>query len=259
MMCLVVTSVLWAVVQAAVPLTAPQRVQLDSATDFDTRIDQGALYPLLKNALQWQDGIEAGATIPDYSAILKAPELHRGELFLIEGLFAGVPRGGTLDMARLTRAGPWDDKLQQWVVVVDQGKDEVAVVYLTNPPDIPRAGAKLRLLARFYKVLADKDRNGRATNYLTFVGKSALVKGGLQPKGSRKTITPLLGALLLLAGVWYMLRRKFRAKPLLQQRRHKVGLGADDGMHQDESDRVDLPKDPAEALNTMRQLHQESE
>ena len=187
-------------VQATVPLTQPQRVQLDSATDFSSRFDEAALYPLLQNALAWEAGNEAGAVVPDYAAILKAPADHRGTLFLIEGLFAGTPRGGTLSVTPLSRGGAWDDRLQQWVVVVDPVKDDVAVVYLVDPPPAPSAGAEVRLVARFYKVLADQDRHGRPTDYLTFVGKSAAVQTSGTGRDTSWGVWPLLGAMLLLAG-----------------------------------------------------------
>lgn len=252
-MCITVTGVLWLILQAVIPLTEMQRAQIDSATDFTARFDEGALYPLLKNALQWQGTDEAGAIIPDYAAICQSPQEHRGKLFLIEGLFAGrsLP-------VKLSRAGPWDDQLQQWVVVVDSEKDEVAVVYLVSPPPVPRAGVPVRMAARFYKVWADKDRHGQPTNYLTFVGRQAVVKGSRGATGPGWGGQPLIGALVLLAGGWYFLRRTMRAKlSPHQQRRRELKRSSQIDIDETDTAVTALSQDPAEALGMLEQLHKE--
>jgi len=202
--------VLGAAVSSLTPLTDAQRAQLDTAEDFTQRFDTAALYPLLHNAAQWTPGDEAGAAVPDYGQIQADPKRHRGEAFLIEGLFAGVPEGETLRIRSLSRPGPWDGKLEQWVVVVDPDSeaDEVAVVYLTDPPPHPREGTRVRMPARFYKVLDDFDRSPtpRPTQYLTFVGRGAEVLGSslhiLGGGGAvvRGAATPVLDALGELPG-----------------------------------------------------------
>ncbi len=258
-MCVFLTAMLCAATQAVVPLNQQQQTQVDSATDFSGRFDEGALYPLLHNALGWQDRDETGAVVPDYPSLFEQPALHRGQLFLIEGLFAGVPRDGSLAVAGLTRAGPWDDKLQQWVVVVDQQRDEVAVVYLVDPPPAPPAGTDIRLVARFYKVLSDTDRQGRPTDYLTFVGKNVVLGQITGRGGSAMGFAPLVGALLLLAGGWYVLRRTVYARPL----RRPIGAGrkaqGDQAAPGDEGAGVPLPKNPADALSALNQMRDEED
>ena len=176
------------------PLDDAQRAQLSTAGDFDEQFDQGALYPLLHNAATWQPGDEAGAQVPDYASIMQRPADARGGLFLIEGQFAGVPDGQTVAYGPLARPGPWDGKLQWWGVVVEQwspGVDQPAgdddnpqavIAYLVNPPtaadDPPRAGDRVRLVARFYKVWRDVDQNDQTRDYLTFVGHFATLPGG---------------------------------------------------------------------------------
>ncbi len=254
-------AMLFAVVQGVPPLTPDQQAQVDTATDFVREFDEGALYPLLEDALRWPEGDEAGAMIPDYEAIMKSPGDYRGGLFLIEGLFAGTPRGGS-EVRRLTRPGPWDDQLVWWGIVVDAQRDEVVVVYLVDPPPPPAAGAKVRLVGRFFKVLEDFDRSRppKPTNYLLFVGRSASVLGG-QEIGGRSTpgITPLLGMVVVLGLGWYVVRRMLRPKPGANQARR--ALRGEDHDEADLDDPVidDLPKDPAEALDALSQQHAHEE
>lgn len=214
---------------AVIPLTDSQRAQLATAGDFNSRFDEGALYPLLHNAAQWKANDESGARVPDYAAILASPEKHRGELFLIEGLFAGGAR--TIARESLTRSGPWDDQLQQWVLVTDQARDEVAAVYLVNPPrpptDPPRVGVRVRTAARFYKVLRDQDTHGQPTDYLTFVGYGARITADDAPTGTRlgTVATPFLLVVISLAVGWYLLRRNLRTRPLLTRARRQRSIG----------------------------------
>lgn len=255
-------AVLGVAVQSVPPLTEAQRVQLDTAIDSNRQFDEAALYPLLHNADTWQPGDEAGAMIPDYGAILEAPAQHRGGLFLIEGWFGGVPKRGSLEVARLTRGGPWDDRLEQWVIVTDRQKDEVAVVYLLDPPPAPGAGAKVRLAARFYKVLADFDRSTppKPTSYLLFIGKTTQI----MESGSGGTATPGGGALLLLvllAGGWFTFRHMLRSQQLRPRlaRAAPGGIGIEEDPDTDEEVDIDLPKDPAEALGALNREHDESD
>ena len=106
------------VLLAAIPdLTSEQRTQLETASDFNAIEIEPAIYPLLRNAVEWSPGDEAGAAVPDYAAILADPAAHRGRLYLLEGRFA-VPRDEDLPetvrgrfplaVTGLTRRGPWD-------------------------------------------------------------------------------------------------------------------------------------------------------
>ncbi len=242
-------------VQAVQPLTDAQRTQIDTASDFDARFDDGALYPLLQNALLWQPGDESGAAVPDYQAILKEPATHRGQLFLIEGLFAGRAR----DIDGLTRPGPWDGKLTEWVVVVNPAKDDVVVVYLVDPPPTPPTSAKVRLPGRFYKVLADKDLNGKPTDYLLFVGRTAATQAGANPPSATTNgMTAAFLVVALLGGGWYVLRRSLQAKPL-RSKAHTQRLLQSHSDAPDDDEAIDLPEDPAQALDLLERHHQETE
>ena len=251
--------------QAVSPLTQAQQTQIATAGDFNSRFDEAALYALMNNALRWQDGDETGAMIPDRKALYQSPAQSRGQLFLIEGKFAGGPRL----IGNLTRLGPWDEKLQEWVIVTDRQKDEVAVVYLVDPPrpiDQPLpAGTPIRLVARFYKVLSDKDRLGKPIDYLIFVGKSARTveqEGGSATSG----VTPLMLVVMLLAIVWFLARRAVKVRPLstrVQRQRHTpTSQGSQSrretqGLSGDQESRV-LSEDPVEALRLLEMQHDES-
>lgn len=244
------------ILAAVPPLTPEQQKQVESATDFDAGRDEAALYPLMTNALTWQDADAAGATIPDYPAILAQPADHRGKLFLIEGLFAGRPRR----IENLTRPGPWDQKLQEWVIVTDNQHDQVAVVYLVDPPTPvdrpPTPGTPVRLLARFYKVLSDRDMNGNPTDFLVFVGQSATVMSTPQRRSSSWHTTPIFVAVLALAIVWLWLRTRLKPRPIGPQRlaRAEDRPRGTTPRHPPEEEPIEnLPTDPAEALEALKQ------
>ena len=123
------------VAHAAPPLTDAQRAQLATATDRSLQLDEGALYALLANTLEWTPGDESGAMIPDYDAIAAAPQDARGQVYLLEGEFAGRTRP-----YHLARSGAWGRSLTEWVIRVRQGatpeQDQVAVVYFVDPQGV---------------------------------------------------------------------------------------------------------------------------
>lgn len=157
---------------AVPPLTDAQRQQLQTTQDYTPSWDEGALYPLLENVWQWERQDEAGAMIPDWESIKASPAEHRGRLFVIEGQLAGPPEKVPF---KLARPGPWDDKLQRWGILYRINPDEVAVIYLLDPPapgSTPRAASHVRILSRFYKMWRFKDRQGKPTDYPVFIART---------------------------------------------------------------------------------------
>ena len=248
----------------AFPFDDDERRQLETAADGSRRFDEGALYPLLRNTLEWdRDRHAIGARIPDYDALREHPDAHRGQLMLIEGSYQG---SGPF---HLTRSGPWGKTLTWWVIKHGPTPDDVAVVYLIDPagelPE-PRRGAEVRVVARFYKIWRDiDDPTGEPTDFLTFVGRYPQITGttgvtgvALLPPG----LAPMLLVLVLaVAALIYVLRRSWnlslQPRPLPSRHAHAAHTTTD-AVPPDKADEPGddlpeppLPDDPADALTDL--------
>lgn len=255
--------ILAAVLAATPPLSADQQTQLESARDSLNVTDEGALYPLLENALTWPEHVEAGAAVPDYAAIAQSPAAYRGQLFLIEGtLRRSQPIG------RLALPGPWEGKLSEWAIQWGREPANMVIVNLTDAPALVRDGAKVRLAARFYKVWQTTNKQGEPLSMLVFVGRDARVLSspGLGFGQGLPTGTMVL---ILLAGamaLWWVFKKTPRMsmepKPTEMQRRRREArqlaeeagvsprsLQPDDA---DDEPATLMPKDPAEALKKLQ-------
>ena len=261
----VLAGVVWSgvMVQAVAPLTDAQRAQLDTAGDYSSVLDEGALYPLLKDAAGWREGDEAGATVPDYAAIREQPAKHRGTLFLIEGAFQRAISAG-----KYARPGPWDGRAQQWVVKWGDNFEDVAVIELVTPPPPPKYGQRVRLVARFYKVWNEKDQTGKEASFLTFVGNTAAVtsggSAGVSDRGGEPTWW-VAGGLVAAVGLgWFMMKRLKRMgsnapiRPSEALRHRRQQRGDDFETHEPPNDEAPdlLPHDPADALAELSRRHQ---
>lgn len=257
------------------PLTDAQRAQLATAADRSAVLDEGALYSLVAHVMEWPADDEAGAVVPDYQALLTAPDKHRGDLFLIEGRFARSRRFG------LARPGPWGEALTEWVLLVREDPQEVAVVYFVDPEgkmdaDPPRVGRPIRAAARFYKLWGDRDAEGNPATYLTFVGRSATrvgsdssASGGAD--GSSSLSRALwIGPLVVVALAGYILLRytlRPRIDRAVSSRLHgKAPETARDGVRMAaEADDLrnlpasDLPSDPAEAMEELARRREDTQ
>lgn len=231
---------------AVPPLTVEQRDQLATASDDSPHLEEPALNALLTNVLQWEAGDETGARVPDYDALLADPAAGRGELYLIEGRFAGRAR-----RYKLRHVGEFGDAMTEWVILIRDNPEDVAVVYFIDPDgeiEAPGTGANVRAVGRFYKVWADTDQHGKPTRYLTFVTRNPTVVGGRTPSDS---ITMLLMLLLVVVlGVAYFLIRRM-SKPQQLTRR----LSPDHDPHGMLSD--PMGDDPARALQDMAEQQDE--
>lgn len=261
------------VLAAGIPsLTETQRTMLDTANDGSFATDEAALYPLLDNAMQWDAGTEAGAAIPDYTAISDDPASHRGELFLIEGQFNGMPSDRGSLAVNFARPGPWDSTAQEWYVVTDATTQQAVVVYLVKPgtpADKPPArGTKLRIPARFYKVYKaqtlEADLKGKLEpeSFLVFVGHSpSMVEAGVSDGASGYLVPVLLLVMLALAGYYTIKRKKVSvaAQPLATRVRREQRNEHDDEDDATLDEGPPLPKDPIAALDELSRRRAEQE
>lgn len=232
------------------PLTDAQRAQLDSATDFGPANDEAALYPLLENALLWTPGDESGAAVPDYAALLADPAAYRGDLFLLEGDFAGRPR-----RLPLARPGDWGDEVTEWVLRVREDPDEVAVVYFVDPGgqlQAPPRGTPVRTAARFYKVWSDRDLANQPTPFLLFVARDPTVAAAA-PASQGLGLGAWAVVLVALAAAFYIMRRYVvslrQPKPLATRRQAEPSSDTSQADEQDSPE--SLPDDPADALDAL--------
>jgi hypothetical protein len=190
---------------AVPPLTDAQQSQLNTAIDDSKRLEESALVPLLENVLTWDDSIGDNLPRPDYDALLADPATYRGELCLIEGKFAGRTR-----RFNLNQTGQWGDALTEWVLIVRDEPQQVAVVYFIDPQNKlqpPPTGTQVKVVGRFYKVWADLDQLDQPTRYLTFIARSpSLTQAASQPNRLGSALPMLLGVLVL-AMIYIFLRR----------------------------------------------------
>jgi len=266
------TILLAGAVAAVEPLSEAQLRQLETATDFTPSWDEPALYPLLQNVLRWDTLDEAGAMIPDWNALSADPESYRGRLFLVRGQLGGPPEKL---QRRLARPGPWDGKIERWGILYRVNPDQVAVIYLVDPPppaQTPRVAARVQILCRFYKIWRFDDLEGRTTDYPVFIGKTVsrwTGASGEPPRTGDGGVGALMARLfpvivLLLIFLFVMLRRtggggglfSTRPRPLASQRQRieerRIGtINAEVG-HAPRDD-AGLPEDPAEALDRLAQ------
>ena len=253
---------------SAPALTPAQQTQLDSARDNLPDTDEGALYPLLENALAWPDGVQAGAILPDYHAIAQHPASHRGQLFLIEGTLRQIRPVG-----KLALPGPWDGRITEWAIQYGHEPSDMLIVNLLDAPPDAREYKQVRLAARFYKLWPTTSQTGQARTFMVFVGHDAIITGArpgvMFDTGVIKSFVLVL--CLLAIGLFWVFRRLPRMsmtpKPTARQLQRRLARErheaqshpphADDTQHtaassdDDESPEPPLPRDPAQALAAM--------
>ncbi|MEX2216730.1 MAG: hypothetical protein WD768_21630 [Phycisphaeraceae bacterium] len=256
------------------PLTSLQQQQVRGIVDFTNSIDVGELYALLANVALWKDEpMPLSPLITHVGPLIGAPQDYRGDLFRVEGIFAGRKE------VKLERPGAWPSNIEQWAVritALNDPRDEVVVVYLLHPPKTIERGDKVRIVGRFYKVWRDYRSNGEDNIPLNFV---ALIGDRAEPidalpasatgavTGSGEGMPPSaikvgLGLLLLLGfGMWMMRRFLKRvatgpARSGISQRIERVreerAAHAASGDNGDATDTgPPLPEDPIAALEEL--------
>jgi hypothetical protein len=258
---LILVLVLAGPVWAIEPLADDLMVQVKTARDLTEKLDEAAIGPLLSDAMTWKPADYSNARIPDYATLMANPGKWRGEVFVVEGLFAGVPRRKDLLAPKVGIAGPWDGKAELWTIVVDEARDMVVLVLLTNPPkDLPKGGTRVKLPARLYKVWSYKDLNNKAEAALVFVGNSLeVIEAAPSVKKSDSTVVVL--TLVVFVGfcfaLWFVRRLRKRisgqhAETDFRDRlRQRVGEDTPVSPVEPGAKDEPLPKDPVEALKEL--------
>lgn len=267
-----------ALLVAAAPLTDSQQARLDNADDASATVDEAAFYALLENASEWSPG-EAGATIPDYGDMQRNPADWRGRLCLIEGvLLSRLPeqklaRGGWEQVRGIVIQVAGFDKPRKQI-----GPEDMVIVYLTDPPALnppkiqldpnmlAETGSKIRMVARFFKVLNEKNTRNESRLYLTFVGKS-VAKLEREASSSSQYLPLILAAFIIIGG--YALIRILRkgkglfaapnqlAEHIARKRAEREAQGASE--IEPEEENLDLPENPVDALDTLATKHREND
>lgn len=251
---------------AAPPLTEAQWHQLRTATDGDDRFDAPALYALLPGLIRWDPGDERGAAVPDWNAIQADPSAHRGAVLLLEG---EVRRTRSL---RLQRAGDWGPELIEWAVASQDDPEKIVLVYLlpsaaAQAGPTPSRGTPVRLAGWFYRLYQDPKTGQGPTGagagndalaYPMLLAGTATIVSTNPSNASRSSL--LIAAVVVLAvGVvalrWFRGRHDgYLGRPGERRRRERSGLNLAPHPGQTPAE-VELPDDPAEALQAMSQDH----
>lgn len=269
---------------AAPELSDADRQRLaDGTTDKDNQLDQQpGLYVLLQNATTWQGDDfsgDAGAKVaaePDYDFIRNNPEKARGNVYLIEGWLALADRYPNQD-AGLGREKlynqidpAWGEQVTRWTIATAKGDANSTIIVLFNDPRgqmiKPAKEAKVRVAARFYKLWTIKAANGKPFTYAVFVGGAAqTVPDTVSSSGGGTSNTSImLLALVAILGAFFVIRYMLnRGGGGSQMRERLEAIRRERERYESKEDEQDpeaqdLPDDPAAALDTLRDRHEET-
>jgi len=253
---------------AAPPLTDAQRTAVEDVADRTPSIDEAGLYALLNNATDWPDKIDQllpGARLVDPELIRNEPARARAELFVLDGRLLSISDPGLYSPERqLSRSG-WEH-VEAWHVRVDGGM--LAVVCLTDPPDVAGEvvnqhrvpsieNLRVRIPARFFKLVNSKGQDGTWRTYPVFVGHAARLTGGQVAASSDEDefeawpYALLFAAVIVLLLIFGYVRAKARQPSKLAERLERHPPDEDEFIV-----RTDLPEDPAAALQTLELEHE---
>lgn len=256
------------------PLSDSQRTRMEAVDDHTTTHEDAGFYALLENVATWDDTL-TGAVVPDYRAITDDPQSWRGAVVLIEGQLESVITDLTLSRSGV---GP----VQRWSIVVDSDppgpvaashdpSGRVIMVYLTDAPDVElqstdqgldvlrEPGARVRLAARFYKLVDEQSLGAGRLSYPAFVGRSVAELIPAQRGGNARPIVTIFVVIGALAVVYVLMRVAIR-RGTRTPWRDRIGSGRhandEDTPIPEPSDA--LPEDPAAALSALQREHRES-
>lgn len=217
------------------PLTPEERTALNSA--IDGRDHKESAFAALADALLRSDPATIDRELlnswsdAQIAAALERPDDVRGEAVYLHG--------------RLEQATPLDRPwiaLQEWFIRDASGQPIAVFVAAEDPGD---EGKEVFLAARFYKWIEAEARDGTLRRYPAFVGRAIS-----QPAASGSSGLALAGlglVVMVMLGLFAVARRL--AVRGARHDRARWGLKLHDNIEVE--DEVDLPSDPAEALDVL--------
>ncbi len=221
-------------------LTEPERVALATAHDGRDHQEE-AFAALLANARRWTPGPgdEPVRLEPDLDSLLADPDAHRGALCRITGA-----------LQQHTRLSRPFETAEEWFIRDETGRPILVYVAALPASHGWRDGDRVEILARFYKRVDARARDGTMRSYPGFVGALPQRPGPGSSGGagaaawSRLWLVAAPVGLMLAAFfilVVYVRRVRERARP-------RPAWAAEELLDRGEP----LPDDPAEALAEMR-------
>ncbi|MHC4947022.1 MAG: hypothetical protein ACYTG1_01995 [Planctomycetota bacterium] len=220
-------------VLAAVPaLTAEQQARLATARDGRDHREE-AFAALLENVEGWTgDPGDAPVRLrPDPDRMTGDPARYRGDLCRLAGV-----------LQQRTRLDPPFEHVHEWFIRDDEGRP--ILVYVLEPGDAPTfaPGARVRLLARFYKRAEEEARDGRRHVYAAFVGAAPTRAA---PAGELRGLVYVAVPVVIMFAVFLLLL-------LGGWRRRSAGRARSVPPEAPVDDPRPLPDDPAAALTELR-------
>lgn len=211
--------------------------------------------------------------------LLENPASHRGEAMLIEGVLSTTQEGVPNNVGgQLSRPEPqWGATLDCWVIRIGRTErdPQVLVYFPTDGRPLPnvRPGNRVRVAARFYKVFTaeeydlDRRRNpdpvqaGRESQFVAFVGGAAQVMPdtvGLGSLGMASKLVLLMvfiaigfGGMVFVRSYMKSMSRDRNFKSPAERWAERLEREREEGVPEDEDDDMELPEDPAAALEKL--------
>ncbi len=217
------------------PLSDDQRVRLGDTAD-GRGYQEAAFDALVENVRLWSPGAgDAPVRLhPNLEAMLADPDSFRGQVCRITGAI----------QQQTQLPAPHDDVVE-WFVRDDD--DRPILIYVLGPQESFRDGQEIAVLARFYKYVDEKARDGEVHRYPAFVGAfpTRLATGEVTAWWPVWIVAVPVALMLIVFLVLFVYATRRRPSG---SRRRLVSTGTalpEEGIKP-------LPEDPAEALAELR-------
>jgi hypothetical protein len=227
-------------IAAVPPLTDDQHLRLAGAVDGSDHAED-AFAALLENARQWTAGwgdvpvrLEA-----DLDGLLAEPARFRGELCRLAG-----------SLQQQNWLGSPHEDVVEWFVRDDAGRPILVYVTGLGPDHEFRDGRRIEIIARFYKRVDARGRDGRQRGYPAFVGVLTMHTGATAgTSGGWTAMLPLVIPVGVMLMVFVLLLVYVRRGGAARRTRSAVGAVVATPLAEPDSG---LPTDPVEAMTELR-------